>query len=250
LKRVVITGGASGIGRELAVRYARAGAAVLSLDFDEKAIGRLKGEDNASQLTITHERVDVTDEPVFRESAERFAERNRGIDLFINNAGIGGTLPFADATYRHWEKIVKLNLWGTIHGTTIAFGIMKGQGYGTIANVSSIAGLVPFSGQVLYNTTKFGVTGLTLSLAREAGRHGIKVCIICPGMVKTAIFFKPILGQNAAYDEKRVPPDAVPVERAVKIIMKGLDKNRKIIVFPFSMKLAFFLHRLRPGLGL
>jgi len=137
---------------------------------------------------------------------------------------------------------------GVIHGTTLAFGLMKTQGYGHIINISSIAGLLPIPGQALYNTTKYAVVGLTQSLQLELRPYGIRLSVVCPGAIATSIFYKPIIGKAAEPDPKRIPTEAIGPELAAKEILSSVAKAKEIIVLPFRDRMAYWIYKAAPHL--
>ncbi|WP_018608337.1 SDR family NAD(P)-dependent oxidoreductase [Uliginosibacterium gangwonense] len=240
----VVTGAASGIGLALAKSLHGLGAKVVMADFDPDALAKVLaglGSDTSRSLALE---VDVSNAAAVQAMVAEVRRYFGRIDFLFNNAGIGGTLPIGQATLAHWRKIVDVNLWGVIHGVDAVLPLMREQGNGHIINTSSISGIVPFPGQVLYNTTKFGVVGLSLSLRNELAAEGIRVSCINPGLVATAIFGVPILGEriNAA-----PPPGAIAVEDAAWQILDGVRRNRALIVFPAAVRWIYRLFRFFPG---
>lgn len=239
----IVTGGASGIGLAVGRRLHRAGATVVLADLD--------GDAAAHQAELLGERahphrVDVSREADVTRLVRETADTHGRVDLMFNNAGIGGTLPFGEATTAHWEKIVAVNLWGAVHGTRAAYDQMRRQGSGHIVNTASIAGLLPVPLQSLYNTTKYAVVGLSRTLRPEAAAHGVRVSVVCPGVVDTAIFGVPILG--APDRTAKAPDGAVPADRAAALILAGVARNREVIVFPARDRVADWLQRHAPAL--
>lgn len=243
----IVTGGASGMGLALCRRLAAGGAVVRLADVDGAAAEERAAELRAGGGRVSGATVDVTDAQQVEELVAGTVARSGRLDLMVNNAGIGGTLAFDRAGPEHWERIVAVNLWGVVHGTRAAYRWMAARGRGHIVNTASIAGLVPWPGQVLYNTTKYGVVGLSTTLRPEAARHGVRVSVVCPGLVDTAIFGVPILGP---VDRDAVAPaGAIPADRAAAEILAGVARNRAVIVFPARDRRWWRLHRHAPGLA-
>jgi len=239
----VVTGAASGIGSALAVQLAQAGAAVVMADIDGDRLGQRVEELRARGLNASGEPTDVTTElaAMLRRVA---AERGR-LDYVFNNAGVGGTLAFDEADDDHWRRVLSLDLESVIAGTRAAYEIMRARGGGHIVNTASISGLVPFPGQTLYNTAKFGVVGLSTSLRAEAAQHGIRVSVVCPGVVATPIWGTPIRGERRHVEP---PADAITPEQAATEILRGVARNRAIIVVPRGARAWAAAYRLMPGL--
>ncbi|MFI9718371.1 SDR family oxidoreductase [Streptomyces sp. NPDC052396] len=238
----IVTGAASGMGLALSRRLIAAGATVVMADIDGERVAQLALELGESADPVT---VDVTREPEVTALVNGAVERHGRLDYMFNNAGIGGTLPFDRATTAHWERIVSVNLWSAIHGTRAAYEHMRRQGFGHIVNTASISGLIPVPMQTLYNTTKYAVVGLSTSLRPEAAAHGVRVSVVCPGMVDTGIFGVPILGERKR--EAPAPPGAVPADRAAAIILSGVARNRPVIVFPARDRVGEWVQRHAPG---
>jgi short-subunit dehydrogenase len=247
-KVAFITGAASGIGFALAKELITTGCKVALIDNDElrlNACGKELEEHTAQYATFI---ADVSNHQSISSAILRALETFGSVDLFINNAGIGGTLPYTEATINHWHKIINLNIYGVIHGTNLAFHIMKEQGYGCIVNIASISGLIPFEGQSLYATTKFAVSGFTLSLRPELQKNGIELILVCPGLVKSDIFYKPIIGQSAPPDADLVPKGAMNTSAAAKTILWGIKCRKRIIIFPRKYRMMHFAYRAMPWL--
>ncbi len=241
-KVAVITGAASGLGLGIAVDISKNNGTVILLDIDKERLEKAAKEKIKEKYETFC--ADVTKYDEIEKIVNTVVEKYGHIDYMFNNAGLGGTLPFEEATIAHWKKIVNLNLFGAINGVTAIYPVMKKQKSGYIINTSSIAGLIPYTGQTLYNTTKFAVTGMSLSLERELKKDNINISIICPGMVKTRIFYKPIIGNEAPEEYVKIPKEAIPVEEAVSDIMKGIGKKKKIIITPKFMKRFYLRYRL------
>lgn len=178
------------------------------------------------------------------------------LDLMINNAGICVT-GFADElTLDHWERIYDTNVRGVLHGVLAAYPIMIKQGHGQIANTASIAGLMPSPLLGPYTMTKHAVAGLTLSLRMEAQAHGVRVNLICPGLIETPLLDKG--GPPGLPATPHVFPDTrglighamhsapYPATRLAREILTDLDHDRSIIVRPSSARWLWRLYRLSP----
>ena len=182
-KVVLITGGASGIGRASASLFAAQGAAVAISDINED-----KTREVARELGNQHVAApgDVSDEA----SVVTIIEAARGglgkIDVLINCAGVSDTFaPTLEQSMEHWQRIIDINLTGTYLTCRAVAGEMLERGEGAIVNISSIAGLVGLPYRNAYTASKHGVAGLTKSLASEWGQSGIRVNAVSPGYVAT-----------------------------------------------------------------
>ena len=180
-KLVVITGASSGFGMELAKEFAKDGYPMLLL---ARRVEKMKALNLPNTMC---RKVDVTDKVTF-EAAVREAEAEYGkTDLIINNAGIMllGDLSIQDAA--EWQTMLNVNVMGVMNGMQIVMNDMKERQFGTIINLSSIAGLKAFGGHAAYCATKYGVTGLTEVARQEMSPFNVRVLSVCPGAVSTEL---------------------------------------------------------------
>ncbi len=179
-KRVVVTAGAAGIGRAIAVGFHQAGARVHVCDVDDSCLAALAEENPEIGLS----RADVSDpDQVARlfEDAERCLG---GLDVLINNAGIAGpTGPTEDCGIEDWRQTLAVNLDGAFLCLRHAIPMIKAAGAGSIVNISSTAGRYGYPLRAPYVASKWALVGLTKTLAIELGPHGIRANAVCPGSI-------------------------------------------------------------------
>jgi NAD(P)-dependent dehydrogenase (short-subunit alcohol dehydrogenase family) len=186
-KRIFITGGASGLGRALAARYARDGWRVCVGDIDATGgaatiAGLKRAESDAHFL-----RCDVTrDEDL--DAAAAWLERSwGGVDVVVNNAGVAVAGRIADVPIADWQWIVDINLLGVVRGCRTFTPMMRRQGGGHLVNIASMAGLVHAPLMAPYNATKAAVVALSETLRAELAPDRIHVSVVCPAFFRTAI---------------------------------------------------------------
>jgi len=226
----IVTGANSGIGYAVSEELLKRGAIVYLAGRNQEKIAKA-----ASQLSAYGDRVhtlimDVTKQEQVQKGIEGTAAEAGRLDFLFNNAGVGGTMPFDQATLEDWKTIIDANLWSVIYGVHAAVPIMLRQGSGHIVNTSSIAGIIPPPFQALYSLTKYGVTGMTECLKYEFAEKGLHFSTICPANIATPIFNKSIDGK--AHGELRIPDDAYPVEKAASQILDRVSEQKGIIIVP------------------
>ena len=180
-KRVLITGGASGIGAATAARFLEEGSRVCVLDRDETACRRIKQDLPGLEQAII---ADVAD---LMQVEAAFAEAIRlmdGVDVLINNAGISIRHKFLDITPQEWDRVIAVNLTGMFYVAQTAARHMWEQGQGVILQTASTNGVVGYPYYADYNATKAGVIELTKSMALELSPK-VRVCAVAPGYVLT-----------------------------------------------------------------
>jgi 3-oxoacyl-[acyl-carrier protein] reductase len=214
-KVALVTGGGSGIGREICIAFAREGASVAVNDVNREGIDgtiRAMGDGGARAMPAP---ADVSDAVAVARAVEELVRRYGTLDVLVNNAGIGEvsgqsetdrmnrvaeaqmgemlsggpirtfwevTQAMEDAV---WDRMLRVHLYGTFHCTREALKVMEKKGYGRIVNISSIAATVGLEGAPHYSAAKAGILGFTRSVAREVGARGITVNAIAPGLIDT-----------------------------------------------------------------
>jgi NAD(P)-dependent dehydrogenase (short-subunit alcohol dehydrogenase family) len=255
-KVALVTGAASGIGRALAGALAARGATVVMADVDEvgaEAAADAIGEQAPGRAIPAG--LDVTDAEAFASLAGQVAAEQGPVDLLFNNAGIGVGGPARDMTLSHWDRVIDVNLRGVVHGIAALYPAMCERGSGHIVNTASLAGLIPAPLLTPYAATKHAVVGLSTSLRAEAAAHGVRISVVCPGVIDT-----PLLDKG---NPKDLPPTVellngrklmsqigrpYPPESLAKDVLAGVAANRAFIVSPRHARLPWRLHRLSPEL--
>jgi NAD(P)-dependent dehydrogenase (short-subunit alcohol dehydrogenase family) len=248
-KAAFITGAASGIGLGLARALAAAGARVRMTDVDgpacEAEAAKLRALGNDASAMV----LDVRDGAAF-SSAFEAAWRDFGrIGLLFNNAGIGAAADARDMTPEIWQRVVDINFMGVIHGCHAAWPRMAASGGGQIVNIASAFGLLPGPLYAAYSATKHGVVGLSRSLRAEGSALGIGVTAVCPGFIRTRILESAVMvGVDRRRAEAAIPFRFLDADAAVGTILRGVARNRALVVFPWEIRLLWWLDRLAPSL--
>jgi meso-butanediol dehydrogenase/(S,S)-butanediol dehydrogenase/diacetyl reductase len=180
-KRVLITGGAGGIGRATSIRFLEEGARVVVLDRDDAALEQMRVDLPALHGTLS---ADVSDPEDLAEVFEALDEQVGGIDILINNAGISIRHSFADITPQEWRQVIDVNLNGVFFVAQQAARRMLAGSGGVILNMGSTNGLMGYPYYADYNASKAGVIELTRSMALELAPT-VRVNAICPGWILT-----------------------------------------------------------------
>jgi NAD(P)-dependent dehydrogenase (short-subunit alcohol dehydrogenase family) len=234
----VITGAASGIGRALAVRFAKAKVAGIAIS-DVNEAGLRETADEAERLgaKVSSHVIDVSDfEQVQRFAYEVVREHGRVTHL-VNNAGVGLLGTFEQISIEDFEWLMKINFWGVVYGCKAFLPILRQQEHAHIVNVSSVFGMIAPEEQSAYCSSKFAVRGFTESLRHEMAGTSVSVSCVHPGGIKTNIARNSRLGkdtpeewkqQGAKFFDKvaRTSPN-----EAAEVIFKGMQtKDPRILI--------------------
>jgi len=250
----IVTGGGMGLGEALCEGLARRGATVVVADIDCDAARQVAARLEESGATAVAVRVDVASQTEVAQLIESTVANYGRIDYMINNAGIAIGGDSRDVSTQQWRRVLDVNLLGVVYGTLYAYRVMALQGHGHIVNVSSLSGLVPQPGNSAYCTSKHGIVGLSLSLRGEGADLGVKVSAACPGDMKTKIYDNMVVvnmprEQVAALSRRThyLMPQ-MSAQAAARAILRGVDRNRPLIVFPTAVQVIWHLYRRFPGL--
>ncbi len=187
--RVLVTGAGRGIGRAIALRFAREGAEVVLTARTLPQIEAVAAEIAAAGGRALAVPMDVTDLASVEEAMHRALAFTSGtLDVLVNNAGAFTIVPFAEMSPATWYRLVAVNLNGPFHVTLLALKGLERSARGHVINVSSLAGKMPFPGSLAYCTTKYGLRGFSDALRLELASKGIRVSTIYPGATDTSIF--------------------------------------------------------------
>lgn len=204
-RTAVITGGAQGIGLAIATLFAENGANIVIGDLDET-----KAKEAAAALPTdaVGVRCNVTSAADVQALVDSAASSFGSIDIMVNNAGITRDATIRKMTEDQFDQVVDVHLKGCWNGTRIAAGVMRENGGGSIINLSSISAKVGFIGQSNYSAAKAGIVGLSKAAAKEVAHLGVRVNVIQPGLIKTAM--TEAMPQKA-WDQKM---SEIPMQRA------------------------------------
>ena len=185
-KKAIVTGGSRGIGRAIALMYAKEGADVLVNYHSNDAAAK----DTVAEIEKLGRKgvavaADVANYKSAQSMVDECVKQLGGVDIVVNNAGISKPSMLLKMKEEDWDTIIDIHLKAAFNTTQAAGRYMKEKKYGKIINVISTAGIFGTIGQINYASAKAGIIGFTKSASRELGRYGINVNVICPGITKT-----------------------------------------------------------------
>lgn len=210
-QRVLVTAGASGIGREIARAFSTAGAKVFVLDLDADALAALASVTPGIQTAVC----DLSKSAEIEQAVPAAITSLGGLDVLVNNAGISGpTAPVEAFDPAAWELVMQINLTGTFNVTRLAIPHLKKSGAASIVIMSSVAGRYGYPNRCAYSTSKWGLIGFTKTLSRELGAFNVRVNAILPGAVAGSRIERVLAGRaqlsGRSVDEER--KDAMAIQ--------------------------------------
>ena len=248
-----MTGAAKGIGRATTLELARRGADVAGCDTDEAALGATLDECRALGARTLGVAVDVSEAEQVQAFAER-VERELGPTwCLVNNAGVGLSGGFLATELADWDWLLRVNLWGTIHGVRSFAPFMRGRGTGRIVNVASASGYCNLPSLSAYGTTKYAVVGLSEALRAELLPSGVMVSVVCPGLVASSILETARIRGAADAEAERHALQALyrrrghTPESVAKAIVAAAESGKALIPVSSEAWLLYVLKRVAPS---
>ncbi len=247
-KTALVTGAASGIGRAIALRLAREGAALFLVDINDAGLHEVAAEAGAAGVEAITRRCDISDPREVSLAVAEILTRCGGVDILVNNAGVtyyGHTDRMAP---EHWDTLLRVNLLSHIQFTRELLPSLLARREAHVLNICSVLGLIGMPKVTAYCTSKFAMVGFSEALRHEYGRQGLGVSALCPGFVKTNLFTNAPLEDSV--DQHKLPPRLICTtpERVASAAISAIRHNRRLIVMEPFARLMYAIKRFAPGL--
>lgn len=248
LKVAVVTGAASGLGKALSLALGARNWTVYLADINLEGAQEVAAEVTSGGGEGIALRLDVRDAQAYEELAERIFEEQGRCDLVVNNAGVASAGAIGDVSLEDWRWCLDIDLYGPIHGCHAFAPRLKGQGFGHVVNVASIAGYAHAVRMGPYNVAKAGVIALSETLRAEMLDHGVGVTVVCPAFFPTNIArnMRSHRGENKAA-QKFLDRSRITADDVAQAILKAVQRNEPFVVVPREAQLIFLLRRLFPA---
>lgn len=246
-KSVLITGAAAGIGRALALELARQGANLFLVDLDQERLAEVADLARAKHHHVAAHVADLTRPDDLQGIVDRLLKRSNGVDILINNAGIG----FYGSTHRmtdeQWDTLMAVNLLAPIELTRKLLPTMLRRSEAHVLNVCSIAGLVAAPKMAAYHASKFALVGFSESLRAEYGPRGLGVTSLCPGFVRTNILQAPMTAPGQSVPRLPAWITTSP-ERVARRAIRAIHRSEGVVVVTPLAHFVWRFKRYAPGL--
>jgi NAD(P)-dependent dehydrogenase (short-subunit alcohol dehydrogenase family) len=238
MSRVLVTGGASGLGLALVRRFAARGDRVLSCDIVEP-----EPQLPPSDSPVVTRRLDVRSEEDW-EAARAWVEAEwDGLDLLVNNAGVAGGGRIELTTLEDWRWIFDINLFGVVRGTRAFTPMLKEQGSGRVVNIASLAGLVHPPGMGSYNAVKAAVVAFSETAAHELAPYGVGCTAVCPSFFRTNLM-ESMRGADtdlAAGMSRLVDTSRISADDIAQAVIEGVDRGEDLVLPDEPARAAYSL---------
>ena len=244
--RILITGASQGIGRALAVAAARRGMKVLAAARSAPLLDKLAREPRPAEGALETVQADVTSADDRRRMVEAAMHHFGGLDVLVNNAGIGATGHFADVGPERLRSIMEVNFFGLTETTRVCLPLLRGGVTPAVVNISSIAGKRGLPARSDYSASKFAVQGFSEALRAELDKDGIDVLVVCPGLTQTN-FSQNMIERKALlqFDHLR----GMTSEQVAEATLVSLARGRHDVTLTLQGRLLVLVSRFLPRLA-
>jgi NAD(P)-dependent dehydrogenase (short-subunit alcohol dehydrogenase family) len=252
-RTAVITGGANGIGRAIALALAHRGCHLALADIDEEGMAGTAELIRDSGVRVSRHRIDVADRIAVAQFPDAVRAEHSGVDVLVNNAGVavGGT--FEQVSDEDFEWLFEINFWGVVRMTRAFLPLLRASEDARVVNLSSIYGVIAPPEQTAYSASKFAVRGFSEALRHELEGSGIAVTVVHPGGIATSIAENARIPAGATEEEierrrkkyrklLRLPP-----EIAGETIVRGIERRESRILIGSDARIISLIARALPG---
>ena len=252
--KVLVTGAASGIGRATALAMAERRLRLFLVDIDPAGLDETRRLAEGRGASVAARRLDVTDIDAVGALADEWHAADGAMDVVMNVAGVGVFGVIEDMTHADWQRVLGVNLWGTIHVIERFLPPMIAARRGYLVNVASLAGLVALPWHAGYTTSKFAVVGLSEVLRYDLAQHNIGVSVVCPGAVDTPMKHSAailgvapdnpqLLDFRQRFEQRTVSP-----EHVAAVTCAAIERGRFLVFTSWDARALDFTRRHLPRL--
>jgi short-subunit dehydrogenase len=251
-KVIVVTGGGSGIGRELVLNLLSGDASVAAVDINESALQETVELAEERSVNLSTHAVDITDKDAVAKLPEQVIAQHGAVDGVINNAGI--IQPFVrveNLDYATIERVMNVNFLGTLYVTKAFLPYLLERPEAHIVNVSSMGGFLPVPGQSIYGAAKAAVKQLTEGLCSELMETNVRVTVVLPGALDTRIAVNSGVDSSFESEHENLQRLLKPMapSKAAQIIIDGMEQDRYRVLVGSDSKLMDVVYRANPKLA-
>jgi short-subunit dehydrogenase len=254
-KRALVTGGGSGIGFAIAAKLASKGAETILLDMNRDSLDRALAELRGEGYRVHGFQANVTSMEDLSHIKEELEQKGLSPDILVNCAGITLIAHVAATEHDECQKIIDVNLMGTINTVETFLPSMMERGCGHIVNIGSIDGIIPMPGQSAYCASKFAVTGFTEVLYYDVRHNGVGVTLVCPGYVRTPLASTstmkdlPLHFKGAKLVERFLELFGGPPHKVANRVVEAITYNKFLLIPGLPSRIFYHYRRLFPHLA-
>ncbi len=247
-KRVLITGGASGLGKAIVLKFAKLGWKIAVVDINIEGAKQVADEANALGAEAIALYCDIGKDEDFVSIAADLKNRWDGLDIIVNNAGVATTGMMVDCSPEQWDRAINLNLTSVYRGCNYWLPLLSENGPGHVVNTASAAGLMKAPSMMSYNVSKAGVVALSETLYAELAYRNIGVSVICPAFFKTNLLDSMSPGEEGLKPlvQKWMENSKISADDVADDVLNGIEKNKLMVISHDYARTAYRYKRFFP----
>lgn len=243
--KILITGAAKGLGRGMALAFAKKGHELALVDIDRNGLDQTASEVKQIGPKCHSYVVDVSNRACVEELAKKVTSEMGSIDMLVNNAGVVVVGEFVDVPIEEWERVISVNLWSCVYMLKAFLPAMIERGSGHVVNVSSMGGLAGSPAETAYGASKFAIAGMSEGLYNEVVNKGVKVTLICPSPIETNILRSAhYYGFDKGYEQEIWNYSSTKFDKAIAEMVRGIEKGKFLVIPGRLGKIAYYGRRI------
>lgn len=248
MKNILITGGASGLGKAIANKYAKQGWRVLIVDIQDESGQKFVNELNENNKHAEYYHCDIGHKKSFDQLFKEVSAKHDCLDILINNAGVGSVGALEKTTESEWDRLMRLDLMSVIYGTQALLPLLKKSKKAHIASTASFAGLANMPGMMSYNVAKAGVIAFSETLHGEMALYNIGVSVICPAFFQTNLVdsMQGASDKTKRFIHKQMQTSGITADDVANDIYRAVEKNTFMIISHAQARRQVWVKRFFP----
>ncbi len=250
MKKILVTGAASGLGKAIANLYANKGWMVLVVDIQDQLGNAFVDKMVAEGKSAEYYHCDIGHKQNFDTLYQQVSSQHDCLDILINNAGIASAGTLESTTEEEWDRLIRLDLMSVIHGTRALLPLLRKSKDAHIVSTASFAGVALMPGMMTYNVAKAGVIAFSETLHGEMALHGIGVSVVCPAFFPTNLVssMKGASDKTKGFISNQMNTSGVSAEDVAKDIAKAVYNKTFMVISHKDSKRQYLMKRLFPNL--
>jgi short-subunit dehydrogenase len=252
MKKILITGAASGLGKAIAQLYASKGWMVLVVDIQDELGIEFVNELNSTGYSAEYYHCDIGQQQEFLSLFERVSKHHDCLDILVNNAGVASAGKLENTNSTEWNRLINLDLLSVIYGTQALLPLLKQSKKAHIVSTASFAGVALMPGMMTYNVAKAGVIAFSETLHGEMSIHNIGVSVACPAFFETNLVSSmgDVNPKTKRFIDKQMKTSGVSANDVAQDIFNAVNNNKFMVISHKQSRLQYLVKRLFPNIFL
>lgn len=248
MKKIIITGAASGLGKALAEHFSSLGWQILAVDIQDEAGKKLVESLQTQGGKAEYYHCNVGDVKEIKSLFQTIASKHSQIDALINNAGVASVGPLESTTEQEWKRLIDIDLMSVIYATQYCLPLLKQSSSAHVVNIASFAGLALMPGMMSYNVAKAGVIAFSETLQGELAPYNIGVSVVCPAFFQTNLVesMGDVNEKVRSFIEKQMTTSGISAADVAKDVEKAITNNRFMVISHKSARWQHLFKRWFP----